>query len=833
MLRLMENVRVFQSSDDITMHTTSNYHEKTKRKNALQRTKYLNKDTQVDEDEARNLQHFCVLQQQDANWKDHGLLTVDTQDRGLMELIFVSSGEIQARNDGLNSFKRPHFQQKKVLESGNRCSSRLRDGRKEDLKEKDHEVKAENETGRRQASYEKNVEQWKNKWIDKMSRQSRQEEGECRPTQDIDLSLSCLSADDDDSINDEDDRLDESKRSNESEKQEKDQLVWNEESTRQAVQHADEQVWFLKHSVARDDVKKTPTRSLTMDHLGREQGDGTSGQATDRTDSVRRMTGFCRKKAPSSGDISRGARQRPAPLQHVEQVLRLNRSNDVSTRRSKQSPKMEVGHLVSDEPISSPKIVTSTKRENSMVEIECMEKELQKEKRRGLEKTTRLLDEQDKNQQLRERVRVLEARLAAQDSEIIRENRRAPRDHEKQRRKSENEQSDRVNELEEQVRSQEDDIARLEHDKIQLTTAFDQLKKTESGLSSNQRYDTVKVAGLRAELDGMNRRLYEYLTKVERWKSNSMEKMRNHDDKKTALPDLLDILWLDFPQFSGVVPRPYSERPSRSSEPQQQSIINVDEQADVVVFLKKRLREREDKLRQTHIKYMELKEMCARQCVREADLQNFINEHRLRGNLIIRKNSSSKSKGADSNQEQMDHHDVSRRNATLTMTSSGNNNIPASYNERGRVKKDVVNKECSDNHEANDDGEDNDELDNPLQTPNVFVQVGRDRVCEHASTTNSAVPPKRTIDQSREKQRMQPKQLQQEELVERIQCRPSLSLAQQDKRVAQGKKSTQQPKLGTCPSRCGSRPSFMRRKASSTAAQAKRSLITGINRPWI
>jgi hypothetical protein len=43
----------------------------------------------------------------------------------------------------------------------------------------------------------------------------------------------------------------------------------------------------------------------------------------------------------------------------------------------------------------------------------------------------------------------------------------------------------------------------------------------------------------------------------------------------------------------------------------------------------------EQELEQLHAKYVELKELCARQCVREADLQNFINEHRLKGNLVI------------------------------------------------------------------------------------------------------------------------------------------------------------------------------------------------------
>ncbi|CAI5746489.1 unnamed protein product [Peronospora destructor] len=798
MLSLMENVRVFEGSDDIEIYTAFNHHEKSKRNTALQRNKRINKDTKVDEDEQLNLQHFCVLQQEnnesvgfereiDANSIKQEPVAANKHDRRLLELVFLSSGEIRTRNDRSISSQVPHFQQKKILESENRVKTTLKYCNQENLTEKGDEVKEEQKTDGRQSSYETSGENRKTKLVEKISRLSRRQEVDGHHNRMFDLSLSSLSEESKDLSND-DDRSDESKRSEESEKQEKDQFGLKKEQTRQAVRNEDEQVSFQNHSVARvagDGAnRRTRTRSLTMGHLEREQGDGTSGQATDRTHSVRHTTGFGKKDAPLNGDTSHGARQRSAPLEQVEQVLRSDRSNDVSTRRSKRSSKMAVGHLASDEPISRPKIITSSRSENSMIEIDRMEKELQKEKQRVLEKTTRLLDEQDKNQQLRDKVGVLKARLSAQGSEINSETRRVARDHDQQKRKSEKEQNDRVNELEEQ-----------------LTIDLEQLKKTESELSSNQHYDTVEVAGLRAELDDMNRRLYEFLAKVERWKSNSKEKTQNIDDKKTDLRDFLENLWLGFPQFSGIVPKPHSERPSRSSERQQQSIINVDEQANVAFFLKKRLREREDKLRQTHIKYMELKEMCARQCVREADLQNFINAHRLRGNLIIRKNSSSKSKGADSNQEQVqkDQHEKSRRTHLH--------------------------------------GENEDEYGNLLRTSNVFVQVGRGRVCEHASTTNSAVPQKRTTDQSQGKRRMQPKQQQQEELVERIRCRSSLSLTQQFERVAQGKKSAQQPliqpRLEECPPRCGSHPSFMRRKAPTTAAQAKRPITTSVIRPWI
>lgn len=93
---------------------------------------------------------------------------------------------------------------------------------------------------------------------------------------------------------------------------------------------------------------------------------------------------------------------------------------------------------------------------------------------------------------------------------------------------------------------------------------------------------------------------------------------------------------VDFPSLPSFGPSSaLDENTVKQLEKQEREKISGGAQSMLAV-LKKKLRACEEELQQTRGKYSELKELCARQCVREADLQNFINEHRLRGNLVIR-----------------------------------------------------------------------------------------------------------------------------------------------------------------------------------------------------
>eukprot|EP00644_Phytophthora_capsici_P013083 jgi/Phyca11/100998/e_gw1.5.651.1 len=454
---------------------------------------------------------------------------------------------------------------------------------------------------------------------------------------------------------------------------------------------------------------------------------------------------------------------------------------------------------------------------------------------------TQLLDEQEKNQQLRDRVEALEARLASKDGETGDTIQVAAWEHDKQTQSTEKEKAARINALEEQVRAQEAKISRLKHEKEELNTALKQLKKTGNNVPNTQELDTKETGIVREELDEMTRRLQEFLAQVEVWKDNSKKEMQDCNDQ-TGLPAVLERLWLDFPRFPGVSTNVAKEKTSSTSEQQHR-----EDQVEAVHFLKKRLRQREEELRQVHVKYVELKELCARQCVREADLQNFINEHRLRGNLIIRKTDSIKPNGAANNQEPVQDDQPHRK-----MISSRGTNTPASYTEKG--DEDFVNDEYSDNQEDNDGEEEGDDYEYPVRTPKVFVQVGHDGVYEHASPTDSAIAQKLASHRNRGERKKQ------QQRVERIRLVPSPSLTQRHERVptptstTRRKTSAQQSMsqasssrlrpaaLGECPPGCGSRPSFMRRK-TPTAARAKAVKrpvskavskgSVGVIRPWM
>ncbi|ETV95911.1 hypothetical protein H310_10576 [Aphanomyces invadans] len=95
--------------------------------------------------------------------------------------------------------------------------------------------------------------------------------------------------------------------------------------------------------------------------------------------------------------------------------------------------------------------------------------------------------------------------------------------------------------------------------------------------------------------------------------------------RKSSLSSL-DSLLLDFPTL------PDRATPSSTPPPSPTKDAN----ATVIAMLKRRLALVDKEYRHTHSKYIELKELCARQCVREADLQNFVNEHRLRGQCNLR-----------------------------------------------------------------------------------------------------------------------------------------------------------------------------------------------------
>ncbi|ETK84703.1 hypothetical protein L915_10360 [Phytophthora nicotianae] len=830
MLSRVDDTRVFENSEDVVIRSSSRRISRQQQLNGAQHQP-RNRDTdEIEEDEQLHPQHPYrmrkrVLQQE---YKDfHHLGHVADQilvpqrkreNNRPMEFVFLSSGEIRAREDCPPGLELPKLQQNHDANSDKRLEYQT-DGYSSE-EEEDMEYQSLNSTRKpamkasRQHIRRQPIGRQRDERFDSSSSSSRQSESSVSEDADV-------SSDDDASIA--------SKVSEEIEQRLKKLQVHSRRQARSVESHGNTHERRSGAKAARNSVRRTPSHSLKLDHL---RTDGRSDYANDKFRSHRSASSG-EKKSPCS-DATRDSKQRPTPLQQLSPVSQAEDTNDVPTRRPRRSPKMEVSHLDSNE---KDKPTASARREEKLVDR--LESELQKEKKRVLEKMTQLLDEQGKNQQLRDRIEALEAQLTAKDSDFSTKLREVERAHEEQVQSTEKKQADRINAQEEQVRVQEATIARLKQDKDQLKAAIKQLKKTSSNPSNGQCMDNSEAKNLKSELDEMTRLLQDFLAKLERWKENTKKELQSCKDI-SDLPALLEQKWQDFPQFSGISTRSHKEATSSLSE--QQSTPGTEEQ-DAVLFLKKRLRQREEELRQTHVKFGELKEICARQCVREADLQNFINEHRLRGNLIIRKTSDTK-QNETNNQEPVQDDQDERRSAKLKMISSRGTNTPAIYNE----DEDFVNDEYSDNQQDNDYGE---EYEYPVRAPTVFVQVGRDGVYEHASSTDSAVAQKLAADRKQGKRKKQQR-------VERIRLVPSPSLAQKYERVptptttARRKKSAQSLQssasrphpvmLGECPPGCGSRPSFMNRKSPTTARAktAKRSVATstsrgavGVVRPWM
>ncbi|CEG42053.1 uncharacterized protein PHALS_12359 [Plasmopara halstedii] len=599
----------------------------------------------------------------------------------------------------------------------------------------------------------------------------------------------------------------------------------------------------FEHLAAQTVGKKTSHSSPTQDHSHSRNDDARSDYSSDKACSASDLSDSNHgdQSAPSDTTSHDSRRQSP-PLQHQSQDTK-----NVSQRKTKQSPKMKVSHLELD--ASTPK---AKDRALSSDEYEANEpaSELQIEEANIYGERKQPLKEQDKNKHLWDQIKELEAQLAAKDSEMNHKIQEMAREHEVQMQTQEKRQFDRIIALEEQVLLQETQIARSKQVKDQLKAALKQLNKLASSPIAEQCSDSKEVNKLKTELDGMAQLIHEFLISVERWKESSIKEMQCCEND-AELPALFEHKWLDFPQFPKMSTK---ESSSLIQDHCQGPTIKVDEQTDPIVILKKRLHQREDELRQTRVKYLELKELCARQCVREADLQNFINEHRLRGNLVIRKNIDSKPATTENHQEvAQDDHDEQQNRAKLKMISSRGTNTPACFDDDEHFIDDEYSeteKELDDFDEAKDDY--------VVQAPKVIVQVNRDGMSERTSSTPSAVAQKLATVR-RQKQSTQSKQPR----VERIRLIPSPNLTQRHKRIptpttakAQKKKSSQQhvlphlssvsrnhpDMLGECPPGCGSRPSFMRRKPSTaTRAKAIKRPISatssrgavGVIRPWM
>ncbi|CAI5738311.1 unnamed protein product [Hyaloperonospora brassicae] len=556
-----------------------------------------------------------------------------------------------------------------------------------------------------------------------------------------------------------------------------------------------------------------------------------------------------RRKERTSEDALRESRQqRPAASEEALRVLQTDDANEAASRQTNGSS--TVDRSVLDEQIFGTKggaVSCEGKSDNVIVRLG---RELQNEKQLVRQQTAYLRDEQDRNQQLRARIEELEAQLpATKDSTRSVKARKASREQGDERLSSEKDRYAQLGDSDLQGRVREADTACGNDDTVQRKSGSQQPEEEDCSLPGDHRRDARTVVGLRDKLDDMNGRLSEFLARVERWKSSSKRKLSNC--RKTELPDLMENVWSDFPQYSESLPR---RDAGTLNPPSKQLALDSGEQADLIHFLKKRLRQRDDELRQTCAKYVELKELCARQCVREADLQNFINEHRLRGNLpVIRKASNCQPGAASSNKQtraQDKQHDTARCRVDVTSVPDGDNKMALpSYNKKRHVQANAASDKYADNdEEANGECVMEGKLECSMGTFNKYaLPENADTAREHSTR------------QSREEERktagMKQLELQhrcQHQRAERV-LAPSSSRTRRvppsTRAAARHSQSIQQlsrshlPLLGTCPIGCGSHASYLPAEPRARAAQAANPVTTRtatralkragkVSRPW-
>lgn len=485
------------------------------------------------------------------------------------------------------------------------------------------------------------------------------------------------------------------------------------------------------------------------------------------------------RKAPlpspsSASDASQTVwARRPKAVKYED--LQTKPAHTEDGKQQKKSTKMDVRDLLSEN--SRVKVLKSKPSREQSEKIEFLEQELQKEKKRVLEKMTQLLEEQGKNQQLQHQVDGFQSQLASKERDAEVKVKEVLRSKDDSLGQVETQWKARVKALEDQLHAKDAAVARLQSETEQLKNTMAKLKDRERQTSSQSK---EKETSANHQFEKILAKLKKFRVRVENWKANSKEAMEVCD-RKSDLLSLMDTLWLDFPAFPSFLD---ANGESKSSNGEKRG--DTSDNANMILFLKKRLRLREDELHQTHVKYVELKELCARQCVREADLQNFINEHRLRGNLIIRKDGTTPAKNnANDGRRNVQFQEQQQQQRSETkkkaIVNRGTNTSPTYYEEDESDEEDreeYEDYEEDDGEQAADDDEEEQQEEYYVREPKVFVQVGRDGVYEHAPSRSSAVLRKLEEDQTRHARKKK-----EAREVERIRLVPSPTLARRYERV--------------------------------------------------
>lgn len=476
-----------------------------------------------------------------------------------------------------------------------------------------------------------------------------------------------------------------------------------------------------------------------------------------------RMVPDARAKSPArAASVPRQSIPAESSSKSYEPARRVDASKIHVKPNGREPSRQKKSENSSDEE-NSERRTTRTRSIDSRT-VKRLEQELMKERERVLAKMTQLLEEQGKTQQLREKIERHEAQMEEARKQMELKVKEANDEKEQLAKAVESKWRKSFKAIEDQLHVKDAAVLRLESEIEQLKV----LSSKKASESNNQKREQETLA--KQDLEDMIARMAAFHTQVERWKANSKEAMECCDRKADML-GLIDNMWMDFPRFSKIDMQhiQHQSQESRTQGSNNDATDAENENANMVQFLKKKLRVREDELRQMHVKYVELKELCAAQCIREADLQNFINEHRLRGNLTFNK----EARNGDATDARKNVHfqeQQSQRNGTPAIVTRGTNTpsyAPAAYSDEEEDQNEVVDNQI----------ESDDEDDYIVREPKVFVQVARDGVYEHTSHRSSSAVLKKLEEQERARKKKP------QYVVERIRLVPSATLAERYERV--------------------------------------------------
>ncbi|EQC38130.1 hypothetical protein SDRG_04560 [Saprolegnia diclina VS20] len=366
------------------------------------------------------------------------------------------------------------------------------------------------------------------------------------------------------------------------------------------------------------DVILDPTRSIELLSLG-SAGTGEINQVEFLylpSGEILAQTPTKPSSSPPPMAASTATSHVPMLLESVDRYdqARSPSSSYASTLRPQQlSPRS-----ASAKSYSSRASHLKTPYQQRILELETL---LEHEKKRSLQKMRQLLDEQDKTRELESQVSALQNRCHVLEGALERQDAHA-------------------RELQEANETYGARMASLLADHGRQTSQMEALQHQIQTLAA-----TSQAAAPALELPAVTappppRRLTDQASQTEPETPPNSEQPPS-SSHHLALLEAIGAWKQSLDEWCAQPPSPLKVRledllqdfPSLLLPASSLSIAPVPFEASAV--LKRQLQLMEREWRQTHAKYVELKELCARQCVREADLQNFVNEHRLRGNCSL------------------------------------------------------------------------------------------------------------------------------------------------------------------------------------------------------